>query len=151
MPSTRIEQMKDQVMATSNAVALNLKPRGLTAVAASRMALVSAQRVGMRASAVARAAIASMRGTDVIVLREQQVLAWNAAVEAAAFECDQAAKALTLSNPTDDPRAQTNIVAGYFSRQASRIRLLNTVTSRGRRFFAERLDIPGFDPPSEVG
>jgi hypothetical protein len=143
MPSTRIKQMKDQVMATSSEVARNLKPLGLTAVATGKMALVSARRLGVRSSAAARAAVAAMRGIDVIALREQQVLAWNAAVETAAFECEQAAKALMLSNPTDNPRAQTNVVADYFTRQASRIRLLNTMTSRGRRFFAERLDIPG--------
>jgi hypothetical protein len=142
MPSTRIEQTKDQVVTTSNGVARNLKALRLTAVAAGKMALVSAQRIGVRSSAAARAAVAAMRGTDVITLREKQALAWNAAVETAAFECEQAAKALVLSNPTDDPRAQTNVVADYFTRQASRIRLLNTMTGRGRRFFAERLDIP---------
>jgi hypothetical protein len=126
----------------SNLIAVNLKSVCLSAMSVGKEAAVSSRRFGLRLQAAAKAAAAAMRGSDEVALKEQQILVWNAAMEAASFECEQAARALTLSNPTDDPRAQTNIIADSLIRQAARIRLLNTRSSRGRRFFAERLEIP---------
>ncbi len=103
--------MRDQMMVGTTLVARNLKPVRLAAVAVGKVAVVSSWRLGLRSWAAAKAAAATMRGADVVALREHQILVWNAAMEAAAFECEQAARALTLSNPTDDPRAQTNVVA----------------------------------------
>ena len=101
--------------------------------------IANAKEFGLRLLAAANAALTVVRGADGAELRKQQELAWNAAVAAAAFECEQAALAHKQKADSEDPNDRFNLAADQLTRHAARIRLLKTQTSRGRRFFEQNL------------
>ena len=68
---------------------------------------------------------------------KSQAAAWNAAIEAAAYDCEQAARGHRLRAASDDPRDPFNLTADQLGRHTARIGLIKTETSRGRRFFEQ--------------
>jgi hypothetical protein len=105
----------------------------------ARPIITIAKEFGLRLMAARKAALAVIRGADGIELRKQQELGWNAAVDAAALECEQAALAHEQKAASEDPNNRFNMAADQLTRHAARIRLLKTQTSRGRRFFEQNL------------
>jgi hypothetical protein len=137
------QEQTDHQSAGGNSIHMPSFPKErLSAGVAAAIAIP--KQIGLRSLAAAKAAYGVIRGSDHIERRKQQTTAWNAAIDAAAYDCEQAALGHKLRAASHDPHDPFNLVADQLTRHAARIRLLKTETSRGRRFFEQAAETEKF-------
>ena len=95
------------------------------------------RQFGRRIWGATKAAYAVVCGSDQVDRRKLQAAAWDAAIDSAAYDCEQAARGYRLKAAGDDAHDPFNMAADQLTRHAAKIRLLKTETIRGRKFFEQ--------------